>query len=373
MSTQENNTIKSRSALYYIVWHQPIYEIIHQWTVSYFSIIQYCDLYELPKPTRHGRDYQPIALPHLSDTENLPEIYLRKRKNTSFIDTLYKNLLSWKSKIISPSVDRYLKGNPKLSEINQQILKASKHYLKHGDNRTRPKLFNSIERLKTGFISIGVSPALNQHALIFLESFLKILEFRGYNLTFNFYESYISIGESEHQVYLHEKGKRVKIETPNGYSDSYIKPTGLLLITTGQYSSKKVWSETKNISLLDKIPTIIAYLELEAEKHRLEKINSKQREKLARLKQDILEKRRGKRQEQITQLRELIIDFHHWKKIRIFDEYLKSWPEDQKEKNKDLYELGQSLSNWIDPSTKKPIPGLTNNELREIKDLFLKY
>jgi chromosome segregation ATPase len=125
--------------------------------------------------------------------------------------------------------------------------------------------------------------------------------------------------------------------------------------------------------LFDKIPTIIGHLELEAEKHRLEKINSIHREKLASLKQNILEKRNERKQEQITQLKGLIMDFHYWKKIKKFNEYLNSWSEDQKEKNKDLYELGQSFSNWIDPFTKKPIPGLNKDELRELENLFLKH
>jgi len=251
-----------------------------------------------------------------------------------------------------------LKVPKKLSKKLDPIVK----FIKFPETVNHPKkngVWDYTKRYDYGGIAVSVSDNLLSKALRVIDSLVKALKARGHTFSFVYERSYVVIFGIEISLRIREKHKRINYKDDYGYNSSKLEPLGLLILISGEYSSKKEWNETNTVSLEKKLSQIIAYLEITAREELNWKIESNKREK-ERKKQEKIEMQKEEiRGKEIKKLNELIAISRQWHEVQKLREFLTHLDKESAEKDtfipviKELIKFGREKADWLDPTIAK--------------------
>ena len=216
-------------------------------------------------------------------------------------------------------------------------------------------------------ISIKVAPATVSRALRLMDTIIKVLRFKGYDLIVIGRETYAVIEGEKIEVALREKLRVEKIVEKNGWNTNKYFPIGKLIFRVDRtYRAKEFIDGDK--SLEDKLPLIIAEIEYRGIKEKEKRIEYEIRRKQEEERQRIEKERKARKDKEIQDFKNLLHESKSWHKSVILDNYIKEVEKRATENNALTEELKTWLvwakhkSEWFNPFIKKEDGFLTEQD-----------
>ena len=361
----------TREELYSLVWETPLSQLAKKYNLSDNGLRKVCKKLDIPLP-KNGH-WQKIKFNKKVIIEKLPvnnkvetSVTLKFREDSETIidgvgnelhqlTTAIKNTL--KSSIIFPE---------KLTKPHQLIIDAK------NDLKTKePSYIHIIKGLlntSVGVINITVSPQNVKRALLFMDVFIKAIEKRGHKIIVK-EGTKIVIDNIELGFGLRERLKRKIVK--GTYSDyTELEPSNILSFRLYVYPAKE-WADTNTSKLEDKIPNIIAKLELQAVKEKQDAIQREiwHQENERRLK--IEQEFKARKAKEIIKTKKLFSDAEKFEKATIYRNFINATEQKAIHENslteelKDWIKWANEKADWFDPFINREDELLNDNDREE--------
>ncbi|WP_289659038.1 hypothetical protein [Flavobacterium panacagri] len=251
----------TRSELYDLVWKFPLVQIAKHYEISTMGIKNACTKLEIPLPkTKHWTrpEYKRINTPKLTlDYKGNNEISIfKKRYEMQFRTTSKPTPLQELAGKIKSDENGPLQVFKKLKNPVAIVKITEKHWISKSLN-------DGIYEPKSNILDLNVSVDSINRALLFMDAFIKLIEYRGHKFgkSEDGFDTVFFSNGIEIKVDLREALKRI---TANGLRETteYVF-TGDFIFRVSRESDKKEWRDGK-ILLEDNLAIIIAKLELMA-------------------------------------------------------------------------------------------------------------
>lgn len=247
----------TRLELYTLVWRFPLVQIAKHYEISTMGIKNACDKMHISLPNnRHWNkpEYKRTKAPQLSsDYKENDQIYILKKRYEMQLRKTSKSspLLDLVQKIRKDSND-FLVVKQELENPIRIISKTAEYLKKLKGN-------NPNDHLE--ILNLNVSDESLDRALLFMNAFIKLLQYRGHQFqkSISGSDSILFKNGIEIEIDLREALKRITIEGKRETSEYVF--TGELILRAKRDSIKKEWRDGK-ILLENKLALILAKLEL---------------------------------------------------------------------------------------------------------------
>ncbi|MBP4142628.1 hypothetical protein J3S90_12535 [Flavobacterium sp. P4023] len=308
----------SRKQLYVLVWSTPLSKLILQYAISNEGFKKICKQFAIAMPVngywvklKFNKEIKKTEFNPIFDEEDKIIITIREEGNLVNID---QSPLIIKTKEIltdskSPLIVPERLSNPDILVQNTKTL-----HDKRKNNR-----YYWDDKIDT--ISIYVAELNYSRALRIMDTFIKLLRYRGHSFRrdINKRGPRIVVSDVEFHFSIREKNKR--IPSDKLYESSTYIPTGILILKTGESFHAKEWHDGA-VKLENQLAKIVAKIELDAlkelewrEECRLHHIKMEEEEKIKKEFQK-------KREVELQKTKELFSDALYHNKAKIVREYL---------------------------------------------------
>ncbi len=358
----------TREELYDIVWSTTLSKLIEQYAYTNDGIKKICNQFDIPMPD--GSYWSKLKFnktfkkEKLSPTFNgVDKIVLTIREEGNPIN-VNQTPLTIRTKEIENDIKSPLIVPEKLSRPDILIQNTKDFYSK----RKKEQYYRND---KVDIVSISVQNEHLDRALRIMDTFIKLLRYRGHTFRRdrNNYGPMIVVKDVEFYFSLREAQKRIPSEKV--YESSTYLPTGVLVIKIGESYHTKEWKDG-SVKLENQLAKIVAKIELEAdeeliwrEKSRLQAI---EREKQEKIKQEF----EARREKEITKTKKLFSDAEKYNKATIYRNFIIATEEKAiKENNltdelKDWIKWATEKADWFDPFTNRQDELLDNKDKEEL-------
>ncbi|MGS2739982.1 hypothetical protein [Sinomicrobium sp. M5D2P17] len=367
----------TRRELYNLVWSKPITHIAKEYGFSDNGIRKICKMHDIPLP-RSGywsklKFNKKVVKTKLPKQSNNPEISLEKTNTILYKGTHLSSELTLRKEI----GELKLTVPEKLSNPHKYIT-ATKNY--HEKLKIRNKRRDwSMHLDTTNVVSIDVSDKLFSRALRFMDTLIKIIEKRGYNVTVSNHTTIIIVKEQAYNIRLREKHKRIKRETNSSWNEYDLEPTGNLSLKLDNSYPTKEWSDSKSKPLEEKLIDILAWIELRAKKDKEQEIANeirrKNQEKI-RLRQEELQRQKD---EELSNFERLFHTATRWHKSQYIRSYIKEFEDYALRSNtldtekKEWIKWAKEKADWYDPFIEKEVALLEDIDRDTLKQKSKSY
>lgn len=349
----------TRKELYDLVWENPLSKLAKKYNLSDNGLRKVCKKLDIPLP-KMGH-WQKIQFNKKVIKEKLPvnnivdtTITLKFRDNSETIINGEGNELNQRTKELKTTLKDIIIFPEKLTKPNQLIIDAK------NDLKTKEPSYqhNIIGLLNTssGILNITVAPQSVKRALLFMDVFIKALQKRGHKIIIK-EGTKIVIDNIEMGIGLRERLKR-KIVKGTYYDSTELYPSNILSFSLYVYPARE-WTDTNTSKLEDKIPNIIAKLELQAIKEKQDAIDRETWHKEYERKRKIEEELEAKRNFELIEFKGLFKKANRWHQAEILRKYIAEVEIKAKENNSLTEEVVNWLKwanvkvEWYDPFTEK--------------------
>ena len=339
----QKNTINRRE-LYELVWKEPISHLSKKYALSSNGIKKLCEQYNIPIPENgHWQKLKfakPVKPKMLSDNftgRDAIELPFRSGENDIEADkspwVILTHEIANDPKAPAEVPEKLTKPDQLTANTKEYWKSRNDKGYKRDENKTNLPIYNQINNPK--------------RALLLMDTFVKLIRYRGHTITKKYSEVMIMIGEVEIPFSLREATKRMP-STQKYYNYDYV-PTGIYVLKTGRYSDVREWKDGK--TLLEKqLPKIVAKLEIEAEVERQQMEHSRLwREQYEREEQNRKEMQR-KMELEAKRFGQLLEDSERHHKSTMVRNYIKAVEDKAKSENALTDELQVWLS-WAKSKT----------------------
>ncbi|MFB3386663.1 hypothetical protein [Flavobacterium sp. LAR06] len=358
----------TRKELFDLVWSTSLVKLTVQYAYSNEGLKNICKEFEIPMPDvgywtklKFKKEVEKPTLNSLFQGEDKIILALRQDKNLVNIDkspitTRTKEIIS-ESK--SPLIVAEKLGKPDILIQNTKLF---------FDKKKNDGYFMDE---KIDMISIYVEKNNFNRALRIMDTFIKLLRYRGHSFRRdrNNRGPRIVVNDVEFHFQIREKNKRIPSDKP--YSSSTFIPTGILIIKIGESFHAKEWNDG-TLKLENQLAKIVATIELEADKE----LVWREECRINRLKREEEEKLRiefqKKRENELKKTKQLFNDAIFYNNAKIVREYLNDIEVTAVKNNQLTNELQGWLNwaidktDWFDPLTKKEDSLLNNSDKEEL-------
>ncbi|MCX7547780.1 hypothetical protein OS188_07435 [Xanthomarina sp. F1114] len=357
----DNKTI-TRKELYDLVWSKPITHIVKDYGFSDNGFRKICKKHNIPLPKagywmklKFNKKVEKVKLPKQNDN---PKISLEKTNNILYKGKHPNTELALRKKEIEESKELKIAVPAKLAKPHKYIT-ATKEYHEKLKVRNRNRDW-STHLDSSNVISINVSDKLLPRALRFMDTFIKIIEKRGYRITTE-NRTTILIKEQSYNIRLTEKNKRVKRETKYSWDEYDLVPTGNLSLKLDDSYPIKEWSDSQTKPLEDKLVDILAWIELRAKRDRERQIENeriRQHQEKIRIKQQEVQKLKDN---EIANFEALFQSATRWHKSQYIRNYIKEFEDyaiksnSLNEEKQQWIEWAKEKADWYDPFIEKEV------------------
>jgi hypothetical protein len=349
----------TRKELYDLVWENPLSKLAKKYNLSDNGLRKVCKKLDIPLP-KNGH-WQKIQYNKKVIKEKLPlnntvdtSITLKFRDNSETIINGEGNELNQLTKELKTILKDTIIFPEKLTKPNQLIIDAK------NDLKTKePSYYHNIKGLlntSPGILNITVAPQNVKRALLFMDIFIKAIQKRGHKIILK-EGTKIVIDSVELRIGLRERLKR-RIIKETHWNSTELYPSNILSFTLDVYPAKE-WSDTNNSKLEDKIPDIIAKLELQAVKEKQDAIEREIRhieyERQRKIEADL----EAKRNFELIEFKGLFKKANRWHQAEIFRKYIAEVEKKARENNSltkevlNWLEWANNKVEWYDPFTEK--------------------
>jgi hypothetical protein len=365
------NTILTRQELYDLVWENPLSKLAKKYNLSDNGLRKVCKKLDIPLP-KNGY-WQKIQYNKKVSKEKLPvnnsvetSITLKFRDNSETIINGEGNELNHLTKELQNVLKDTIVFPEKLTRPHQLIIDAK------NDLKTKePSYQHNIKGLlntSSGILNITVAPPSVKRALLFMDVFIKALQKRGHKITVK-EGTKIVIDNIEIGIGLRERLKR-KIVKGTYYDSTELYPSNILSLSLYVYPAKD-WTDTDTSKLEDKIPNIIAKLELQAIEEKRKAIERElwhiEYERQRKIEEDF----KARKEQEKIKTKKLFSDAEKFDKATIYRNYIAATEQKAiKENNlteelKDWIKWANEKADWFDPFTNKEDELLNDNDREE--------
>lgn len=365
------NTTLTRQELYNLVWENPLSKLAKRYNLSDNGLRKVCKKLDIPLP-KNGH-WQKIQYNKKVIKEKLPvnntvdaSITLKFRDNSETIINGEGNELNQLTKEIKTTLKDIILFPEKLTKPNQLIIEAK------NDLKTKePSWQHNIKGLlntSVGILNITVAQENIKRALLFMDIFIKAIEKRGHKIIVK-EGSKIVIDSTELSIGIRERLKR-KIVKGTYYDSTELYPSNILSFCLNTYPAKE-WSDTTNSQLEDKIPNIIAKLELQAVKEKKQAIEREIRHLEYERQRKIEEDFKARKEQEIIKTKKLFSDAEKFDKATIYRNFIAATEQKAIKDNnltdeiKEWIKWAKEKADWFDPFTNKEDELLNDNDREE--------
>lgn len=349
----------TRKELYDLVWENPLSKLAKEYNLSDNGLRKVCKKLDIPLP-KNGH-WQKIQFNKKIIKAKLPSnntvddsVTLKFREDSETIINGEGNELNQLTKELKNTLKDTIIFPEKLTKPNQLIIDAK------NDLKTKePSYYHNIRGLlntSSGIINITVAPENVKRALLFMDVFIKAIQKRGHTIIVK-EGTKIVIDSTELSIGIRERLKR-KIVKGTYYDSTELYPSNILSFTLDVYPAKE-WTDTSTSKLEDKIPNIIAKLELQAVKEKQDAIEREIRHIEYERERKIEEDLEIKRNFELKEFKGLFQKANRWHQAEILRKYIAEVENKAKINNSSTEEVINWLKwanekvEWYDPFTEK--------------------
>ena len=362
------NTILTRQELYDLVWENPLSKLAKKYNLSDNGLRKVCKKLDIPLP-KNGY-WQKIQYNKKVSKEKLPvnnsvetSITLKFRDNSETIINGIENELNQLTKEIKNELKETIIFPEKLTRPLQLIIDAK------DDLKTKqPAFYHNIKGLlntSPGVLNITVAPQNVKRALLFMDIFIKAIKKRGYNLIIK-EGTKVVIDNVLLDIGLRERLKRTVVKGTH-WDTTELNPSNILSLRLDAYPAVE-WTDTNTTKLEDKIPNIIAKLELQAVKEKKEAIEREIRHIEYERQRKIEEDFKARKEQEKIKTKKLFSDAEKFDKATIYRNYIAATEQKAIRENnlteelKDWIKWANQKADWFDPFTNKEDELLNDND-----------
>jgi hypothetical protein len=349
----------TREELYNLVWKTPLSHLAKKYNLSDNSLRKVCTRLDIPLP-KNGH-WQKIQFNKKVVVEKLPanntvddSVTLKFRKDAETIINGEGNELNQLTKELQTTLKDTIVFPETLTKPDQLII-----YAKNDLKTKKPSYQHNIIGLlntSSGILNITVAPQSVKRALLFMDVFIKALQKRGHKIIVK-EGTKIVIDNIEMGIGLRERLKR-KIVKGTYYDSTELYPSNILSLSLYVYPAKE-WTDSNTSKLEDKIPNIIAKLELQAVKEKQDAIEREIRHIEYERERKIEEDLEIKRNFELKEFKGLFQKANRWHQAEILRKYIAEVENKAKINNSLTEEVINWLKwanekvEWYDPFTEK--------------------
>jgi hypothetical protein len=333
----------TRKQLYEIIWSTPLSRLAKEYALSDNGFRKLCNRYDIPIP-KNGY-WSKLKFNKL----------VKKGKFNPIFGGIDKIILTIREAGSTINLDQ-----TPLTIRTKEIENDPKAPLIVPDELTKPDILTIQTKQywkgKISFASyrednriihpIRVEKNNRERALRFMDTFTKLLRYRGHTISKQHGDECVLIDGIYIEIDLREASKRIPATTQYG-SSQYI-PTGEFIFKIGKYSGEKEWRDGK-VKLEGMLAKIVAKLELVAQSEK----EWKERSRIARLQREEEEKRlaeiKKRRDEEITKFNKLVALSEQQNKTLLIRQYIEA----VKQKAINTNSLTPEKQEWINWATHK--------------------
>ncbi|PZR11519.1 MAG: hypothetical protein DI539_20660 [Flavobacterium psychrophilum] len=329
----------TRKKLYDLIWSTPLSQVAKTYNLTDNELRKRCKEFSIPIPyngywqkLKYNKPVHKIALAPIADETKM--IVLNTVDSTqqfSTKSTIHGILNDSKAPIIVPST---------LNKPHFLTSETKRHWadfqLKRYDyDRSIP------------YLSIRVEQPNRKRVLLFMDTLVKLIEYRGHKVIIQRGDTVAILYEVEIPLDLREAGKRIP-NPPGSYPTFEVISTGEFILKTGKYSIDKEWRDGK-VLLEDLLPKIVLWMEEKAlawaemiKKVRLKQQEDKQLEEIVATKKALQE-------QELQSFQQLLQDSDRFAKAKELRLYIEALKENAIEKGC----LTEYMQNYIRWATEK--------------------
>jgi hypothetical protein len=349
----------TRKELYDLVWENPLSKLAKKYNLSDNGLRKVCKKLDIPLP-KNGY-WQKIQYNKKVSIEKLPvndkvetSMTLKFRDNSETIINGLENQLNQLTK----EIKNELKETIIFAEILTrplQLISDAKNDLK----TKKPEYYHNIKGLlntSPGILNITVAPQNVKRALLFMDIFIKAIQKRGHNVIIK-EGTKVIIDSVKLSISLRERLKRTIVKGTH-WDSTELNPSNILSLRLDAYPAVE-WTDTNTSKLEDKIPNIIAKLELQAVKEKKEAIEREIRQIEYERQKKIEQEFKTKKANEITRTKKLFSDAEKFDKATIYRNFIAAKEQQAIKENNVTEELKEWIkwakekADWFDPFTNR--------------------
>lgn len=358
----------TREQLYDLVWSKTLAKLTKEYAYTNEGIKKICKEFDVPMPEngywsklKFDSNIQKTKLNPVFNKEDKIQLTIREQGNLENVD---QTPLTRRTKEIESNKKAPLIVPEKLINPDILIQNTKKRHESKNDNG-----FNRDSIIDT--VSIYVQEENYNRALRIMDTFIKLLRFRGHSFSRDRNNRGPRINVKEVLFYFEIREKNKRIPGVKLYDSSTYIPTGILIIKIGESYKAMEWSDGAN-KLEKQLAKIVAKIELEAQKE-LEwreecRISAIEREKAEKIRKEY----EARKDIELNKTKDLfnVAEYHHKaKKVREYIEDLEQYSAINNELTTDLMEWikwAKEKVDWFDPLTNKDDDLLTEKDKEEL-------
>ncbi|PKV51898.1 hypothetical protein ATE84_3998 [Aquimarina sp. MAR_2010_214] len=380
----QNKTL-TRLEIYELVWSKTIRDILKEYALTNTTFKYICSENDIPVPKmgywqklKHNKKVLKPPLLETNKTYKNIKLPIRIKGQESITKMTEINLLVHEIK----NNKKLLIKVPEKLYKPEKITAATKDYFKR---KQKSKYPYKVEEPKEGLLSLSVSDNLVNRGLRFWDTLIKLLIQRGHKVEVVRNHKYTNYNGTKFVIHgeyfdmrLREMDKRVMEESDFNWKTAKYYPTGKLSLKIDNYPRHE-WQDTKTKLIEDKLPNIVAYLELSAKKEKEDRIKSEIRRK----EQEIIEAKKKaiqkEKDHEFAQLNNLFESASRWHKTQYlrgyiweFEDFLKT-NNSLDSKKKEWINWAKEKADWLDPFVEKELKLLEDIDRDSLKPTHKTY
>ena len=327
----------SRKQLYDLVWSTPISKLTQQYAISNEGFKKICKKFEIPMP--QNGFWLKLKYNKKVKTEKLNPIFggidkivmtIREDGNTINVD---QTPLTIRTKEIEND------SNAPLT-VPETITKPDILTIQTKDYWKGKIKFDSYREDNRIVYPIRVGNDCEKRALLFMDTFTKLLRYRGHTWSKEYGSEGVLIDTVFIEIDLREASRRVPAKAP--YSGTELEPIGEFIFKMGKYSREREWRDGKT-KVEEMLAKIMAKLEIYAAEEKIQK----ERNRIWHLNYEAELKRKEeikqRRNEEVEKFNKLVKLSEQFNKSLLIRKYIEA----KKEKAQNENTLDQETQEWI--------------------------
>ena len=315
----------TRKELYDLVWSEPLSRLAKKYNISDNGLRKICKRMNIPIPAMGH--WQKIQYNKKVTIVRFPEEYDRKDEivlhEKGSDDTEIDSPIAQQRRVtrsIEETKDLQLIVPDRMSTRPDSLIRSTMDYYDAVRRYYRSHHGTHPDRINV--LNIEVNEENRPRALRILDTIIKVLRARKHDVIADHFSTYAKIGDEKVKFRLREKQRVSEIKT--SYGGRQMESTGefVFVIDIGSYTRKEVKDGIEPIET--KISTIIAMLELEGERMRIERIESEIRRKQWEERRRIERELRDKQEKEAKAFKKLFLKAIRLHQANIIRNYIQT-------------------------------------------------
>jgi len=315
----------TRDRLYESVWSKPISILAKEFGLTDNELRKICKNFNIPLPylgywakLKHGKPARKVGLP-ASFTgkdeiifEPLTENKVVNQKEISSRTALIKEIGAKHKHLLEVPL-RLTNPDALVIKAKDALTDKKKQWTDHGLIGTR-----------SGFVTIKVAPENVARGLRFMDSLIKLLKARSYDINADHYSSHLVIFGEPLVIRIQEKLRFEDIiEGKYNLKNRHYYPTGIFMLKCWResWSHQRVWIDGKAL-VENQLAKIVAGIELLAMKERTERLDREERWRIEAERKRIEKERHDREELDGANFQKLLAQSKLWKQSQILNEFI---------------------------------------------------